>query len=205
MLALAMTVPRARGVIVKDIERWAEVLELPTNDNSVFTGARLAGKYREFRTLLCYRVKRCGTLGQVVATLLNVLYPGERTLHISTSEIGPGLFIQHGFATIIAARSIGANCWINQQVTIGFDRPGERPTIGNGVSIFAGAKVLGNLHVGDNARIGANAVVLADVPADHTAVGIPARHIPIATTRHGRDALPDAPSNASLDDPRDTE
>ncbi|MBK6005224.1 serine acetyltransferase [Ramlibacter ginsenosidimutans] len=72
---------------------------------------------------------------------------------------------------------VGDDCMIMQQVTLGMIGAGEYPVIGNRVYIGAGAKVLGKVHVGDGARIGAMAVVLEDVPADCTAVGIPARII----------------------------
>ena len=61
-----------------------------------------------------------------------------------------GLFIQHGFATIIAARSLGERCWVNQQVTIGFVRPEDRPVVGDGVAVYAGAKVLGAVSCSAN-------------------------------------------------------
>ena len=96
------------------------------------------------------------------------------TLYIYTKDIAPGLFIQHGFATIISARKIGRNCWINQQVTIGFLNDTDTPTLGNNVFIYAGAKVLGNVRVGDNSIVGANAVVVKDVPENCTVVGVPA-------------------------------
>jgi len=67
------------------------------------------------------------------------------TLFITTSDIKGGLFIQHGFATIISAASIGENCWINQQVTIGYSDKTECPHIGNNVHIYAGAKVIGGI------------------------------------------------------------
>ncbi len=70
--------------------------------------------------------------------------------------------------------SIGTGCMIMQQVTIGQLSDGAVPIIGNGVYIGAGAKVLGGITVGDNAKIGANAVVLINVPAGKTAVGVPA-------------------------------
>ncbi|MHB8846860.1 MAG: serine O-acetyltransferase [Burkholderiales bacterium] len=97
------------------------------------------------------------------------------TLFIRTPRIGPGLFIQHGFATIIAAREIGDNCFINQQVTVGYSNATDAPTIGNNVSISAGAKVIGGIHIGDNVKIGANAVVVKNVPANVTVVGVPGR------------------------------
>ena len=75
---------------------------------------------------------------------------------------------------------IGPNCLIFQQVTLGSNEGGIRtgvPTLGGSVDVGAGAKILGPINIGDNAMIGANAVVLTDVPANAVAVGIPARVI----------------------------
>lgn len=80
--------------------------------------------------------------------------------------------IWHGFSTIINAKSIGNNCTIYQQVTIG--NWNGTPKIGNNVTIFPGAKVIGNITVGDNVKIGANAVVSKNVPENCTVVGVPA-------------------------------
>ena len=92
------------------------------------------------------------------------------------SEIGGGLLIPHPNGIVIhPSARIGPNCLLFQQVTIG-DANGL-PTIGGHVDVGAGARILGPIHVGDHARIGANAVVLADVPAGVTVVGIPARPI----------------------------
>ena len=99
------------------------------------------------------------------------------TLYIETPEIGGGLYIQHGFATMIAAKSIGENCWINQQVTIGYNDHGDPPVIGNNVMITCGAKVLGNITVGDNVVIGANAVVIRDVETGAKVGGVPAHRL----------------------------
>ena len=99
------------------------------------------------------------------------------TLYILTDKIGKGLFIQHGFATIIAAKSIGDNCWINQQVTIGFSNKTASPEINDNVTINAGAKVIGGVTVGKNSIIGANAVVVKNVPDNCTVVGVPAQII----------------------------
>ena len=161
---------KSRDRIVKDLERWQAVTQLERPSLLGF----LAG-YPEFRTLYYYRLRRGGILSAMLAACFKLMYPGERTLHLTCSDIGGGLFIQHGFATVVAARKVGENCWINQQVTIGFDRPGARPVLGNNVSVHAGAKVLGAIVLGDGARVGANAVVLCDVAAGHTAVGVPAR------------------------------
>jgi serine O-acetyltransferase len=172
-LLAALAVSDQRAIVETDVDRWYEVVRpaCPRGRALLWFLAR----YPEFRTLFYYRLRRGNTAGAGAAWLSGFVYRGERTLHLASSEIGPGLFIQHGFATVVAARRVGANCWINQQVTIGFDNPEERPVIGDGVFVYAGAKVFGNVTVGDGARIGANAVVITDVPAGCTAVGVPAR------------------------------
>ena len=75
------------------------------------------------------------------------------------------------------AEYIGKNCWINQQVTIGYKGQGRPPIIGDNVMITCGAKVLGSITIGNNVVIGANAVVVKDVEDDSTMVGIPAKKI----------------------------
>lgn len=97
------------------------------------------------------------------------------------AKIGKGLFIDHGMGVVIGETAeIGDNCTIYHGVTLGGtgkEKGKRHPTIGNNVLISAGAKVLGPLNVGDNSRIGANAVVLKDVPADTTVVGVPGRAV----------------------------
>jgi serine O-acetyltransferase len=148
-----------------DIERWAKVVG--TQSQGLGRFVRL-GRMEEFRTLVRYRVPAA----RIFVRLLGSSCPA---LYINTPNIGPGLFLQHAFATIIHARSIGKNCWINQQVTIGFNGAGKHPTIGDNVTVRAGAKVLGDITIGDNVVIGAGAVVVKDVPANCTVVGVPAR------------------------------
>ncbi len=180
-MLVGLVVRRAARFIDADTQRWVEIVHPPV-PRPLATLALLA-TYREFRTLYCYRLRRAGVVGAAFGAVLAFVYPGERTLHLACGDIGPGLFIQHGFATIIAARRLGANCWVNQQVTIGFDRPESRPTLGDNVSVYAGAKVLGDIHLGDGSRVGANAVLLVDLPAGHTAVGNPARLLPPKSQR----------------------
>lgn len=92
------------------------------------------------------------------------------------AKIGKGLFIDHGIGVVIGETTeIGDNCTIYQGATLGGtgkDKGKRHPTIGNNVLISAGAKILGPFVVGDNARIGANAVVLGEVPANSTVVGV---------------------------------
>lgn len=90
-------------------------------------------------------------------------------------RIGGGLLMPHPNGIVIhPGASIGPNCLILQQVTIGYKDTGI-PTIGGHVDIGAGAKVLGGIVVGNHVAIGANAVVLGDVPDCHMAVGVPAQ------------------------------
>jgi len=97
-------------------------------------------------------------------------------------RIGGGLLIPHPNGVVIHVdATIGPNCLIFQQVTIGASKKGI-PTIGGQVDIGAGAKVIGPIKVGDGALIGANAVVVCDVPAGATAVGVPARIVQCSPT-----------------------
>lgn len=95
--------------------------------------------------------------------------------------IGRGLLIDHGSGVVIGETAeIGNNCTLYQGVTLGGvgSVKGKRhPTLYDGVTVGAGAKVLGAIEIGSGAKIGANAVVLTDVPDNATAVGIPARII----------------------------
>ena len=103
------------------------------------------------------------------------------------AQIGRGLFIDHGMGVVIGETTqIGDNCTLYQGVTLGGtgkDQGKRRPTLGNNVLVGAGAKVLGPFTVGDNARVAAGAVVLAAVPEDATAVGVPARVVKIGNQR----------------------
>jgi serine O-acetyltransferase len=91
------------------------------------------------------------------------------------AEFGPEFVLIHATGVVINGTVRGgSNVLIEHQVTIGAERR-QSPTLGNGVFIGAGAKLIGSITIGDGARIGANAVVLQDIPAHATAVGIPAR------------------------------
>jgi len=107
------------------------------------------------------------------------------------ARIGPGFFIDHGMGVVIGETSeIGRDVTLYQGVTLGGtgkERGKRHPTLGNRVMVGVGAKILGAVNVGDGAKIGAGAVVLADVPANTTAVGVPAKvvayHEPDGSTR----------------------
>jgi serine O-acetyltransferase len=129
-------------------------------------------RYRIQSTLLrkpfsfIYRVMR--TLCQIATGI---------ELHCET-QVGRRLLIEHFGGIIISGDTvIGDDVVIRQGVTIGLSHTGQRgaPVIGNRVDIGAGAKILGGISIGDDAVIGANAVVIRDVPAGALAVGVPAR------------------------------
>jgi serine O-acetyltransferase len=93
--------------------------------------------------------------------------------------IGRRVFIDHGMGVVIGETAeIGDDCTLYHGVTLGgtsWNKGKRHPTLGKGVVVGAGAKILGPIFIGDNAKIGSNAVVVKEVPPDATAVGIPAR------------------------------
>lgn len=166
-----------KALILSDVRRWVDVeLVDEAHDTSDLSNLlTLLALYREFRNLYYFRAFKGNLLGILAVYLMRVFFHPEPTLFIrQASDIGRGLFIQHGFSTVINA-TIGEGCWINQQVSIGYnDETGRTPTLGDDVRIGAGAKVLGNISLGDHVHVGANAVVVKDVPASCTVVGVPA-------------------------------
>ena len=166
---LPATLIEMSNALCKDLSRWKEIHHMTCSDREAM--AVLMWRFKEFRNLVIYRNRKYPIRRRLIA----LFYPPMDTLYIDALEIGGGLYIQHGFATMIAAKSIGENCWINQQVTIGYNGQGEPPVIGNNVTITCGAKVLGSIHVGDNVTVGANAVVIRDVPKHCIVGGVPAK------------------------------
>ncbi|MGB0909690.1 MAG: serine O-acetyltransferase [Nitrospirales bacterium] len=154
--------------------------------------------YSGFHALLAYRVAhglwrrkvpffpRC--ISQIARWLTGIeIHPG--------ASIGKGFFIDHGMGVVIGETAeIGDSVTLFQGVTLGGtgkERGKRHPTLGNHVVVGAGAKVLGGMSIGDNVKIGANAVVLRSVPPNSTVVGNPGRvvkydgeRIPEATMDH---------------------
>jgi len=98
------------------------------------------------------------------------------------AKIGRRFFIDHGMGVVIGETAeIGDDCTLYHGVTLGgttWQKQKRHPTLGNNVVVGAGAKILGPVVIGDNARIGSNSVVVRDVPADATVVGIPGHIVP---------------------------
>lgn len=140
--------------------------------------------YPSFRALLYYKIAH---FLYVKKRYFMARYLSERAKRKTGIEIHPGatigkrLFIDHGFGVVIGETAVvGDDVVIYHGVTLGgvSTSSGKRhPTIGDGVMIGCGAKILGDIVIGDNAKIGANAVVLCDVAPDTTLVGIPAKEV----------------------------
>ena len=117
----------------------------------------------------------------------------QRARHKTGIEIHPGakigrkLFIDHGMGIVFGETAeIGDNCTIYHGVTLGGtgkDTGKRHPTLGNNVLIGAGAKVLGPVYIGDNVRVGAGSVVLKNLPANATAVGVPAEVVRVGSVK----------------------
>ncbi len=154
--------------------------------------------YAGFHALLFYRVAHWlwkrhipfipRALSQFARFITGVeIHPG--------AMIGSGMFIDHGMGVVIGETTeIGDNVTLFQGVTLGGtgkQRGKRHPTLGSHVVVGTGAKVLGPIKIGDYVKIGANAVVLQDVPDHSTVVGIPGRIVRIKDERVAEDALMD--------------
>ncbi len=165
--------------------------------------------YPGFHALVGYRIAHrlwCGGfhlsgrfLSHVTRFLTGIeIHPG--------AIIGKGLFIDHGMGVVIGETTeIGDNATIYHGVTLGgttWNKGKRHPTLGENVVIGAGAKVLGPITIGDNARIGSNAVVVKDVPANTTMVGVPGRAIISDPATHaGKSGFPLYGETGDMPDP----
>ena len=163
------------GYLWDDVDCWWRIRKLPASAGRFARVTYLLSEWREFRNVFDMRLRQRGA-SFAARGLFRVLWPLEPTLHISTEDIGPRMFVEHGFATIFSAKSIGSDFWVNQQVTIGWNYD-KAPVLGNGVRVAAGAKVICGVTLGDNCIVGANGVVTKDVPSEEIFGGVPAVRI----------------------------
>ncbi|MGO9977292.1 MAG: serine acetyltransferase [Solirubrobacteraceae bacterium] len=181
---IPVSVARNRGDIRADMSAWMRFAEHdmwewhPHTRPSVIQLLYLLGTQPPFRSLCWYRLERAGVLAFVTALPLRLLYRGEPALRLHSEYIGPGLYLPHAFSTILAWRSsIGHDCRIYQGVTIGWDDKGNAPRLGDRVTVYASASIIGDVTIGDDVIVGAGAVVLHDVPPGVTVAGVPAQPI----------------------------
>ena len=139
--------------------------------------------YPGFHALTLHRVSHWlwGARLRWMARVLSHFTRGITGIEIHPgATIGRRVFIDHGMGVVIGETAIiGKDCMLYHGVTLGgtsLEAKKRHPTLGNNVVVGAGAKVLGPITIGDDARIGANAVVVRDLPAHHTAVGVPATY-----------------------------
>ena len=157
-------------IIDEDIAYWAHIALKRRREGNVINLLLLLANYPEFRNLYYIR------LGWKKVFCLHL--PRLSSLYLCGDSLRCGsLFFEHGFSTIVTARHIGKETWIHQQVTIGYSSTANgygNPWIGDKCYIGAGAKVLGPVRVGNNVIIGANAVVIRDIPDNTMVAGVPA-------------------------------
>jgi len=126
---------KRRALIMADLTRWVKICfdeNATTPLSRFYFFVRLMDELPEFRSLVYYR------LGSASA-LLAFIFPPMQTLYLSSKNIAEGLFIQHGFSTIVSAEKIGRNCWIGHQVTIGHQNSRtDCPTLEEDVVVCAG-------------------------------------------------------------------
>lgn len=178
-LLLLIGVSPAAAEIWEDARAWERPLgdrAVSTRDGKVLWLTYLLAKHREFRTLAYYRMAQHGVAWLAAASLARLIFRGQDGMTIDCPSIGPRLFFEHGHGATVTAERIGADCWINQNVTIGYE-DGRRPVIGDGVYIRSGAIVVGGIVVHDGAHIGGNAVVRCDVEPGDVVGGVPARSL----------------------------
>jgi serine O-acetyltransferase len=171
-----------REIIYKDIQAKYNYLDVDSIERNFVD---LIQKDTTIEAILYYRVERALFLTSPDHEFLPFLANLMRIktcmdLYYST-EIGPGLNIQHGFGIVIGPRhKIGSNFTIHQGVTLGQKKlysPNESIEIGDHVTLFAGARILGNIAIGDYVQVGANSVLIHNAEAKSVYAGIPAKKV----------------------------
>lgn len=167
---------KQKHLIKADVARWNQIDGV---NFGLFESMNWYMTYKkEFRNLIQHRLKNPSRtiVAWIHYAVSRILWKPLESLYIYTEDIGGGLYIQHGFATIITAKKIGENCRIYQQVTIGYKMQ-HNPVLEDNVTVACGAKVLGGITMHSGSIAGAGAVVVKDVPENAIVGGVPAKVI----------------------------
>lgn len=172
-------------MVLKDI--WLDVKAVQERDPAARSALEVLLLYQGVHALIWHRFAHWFYRHHMffIARLISQLARFFTLIEIHPgAQMGHGILIDHGCGVVIGETTVvGDNCTIYQGVTlggVGLNKGKRHPTLGNNVTVGAGAKILGSFEVGDNCTIAANAVLLKPLDNDTTAVGIPARPVKIA-------------------------
>ena len=151
------------GRFSQDLSRY-KIIKGLDKKNNLWAFIFLMMVYPEFRSVFYWRL---GKLARIIFFWM----PGRSNLYLVTNPrfVGGGFYVGHGWGTVVNAQSIGMNFRVGQNVTVG-SRNCKDATIGNNVSVWANAVVLGDITLGDNCQVGAGAVVVKSIPNDSVVV-----------------------------------
>jgi len=198
MSAMKRKTPKRMGLFTifsYDLRAWKRIGFLNNgNDDSVtfMEALKLVWNYPAVRATFIYRLSYWCYRHRIrllpgILWRMNIRRFGLDI--VPSVPIGPGLYIPHPVGTVVMARGLGRNVSLITNITIGMRNTHQFPLIGNNVTIGAGARVLGDIVVGDGATIGANAVFIDNVPPGATMVGIPARPVRAKNTDYSQQAM----------------
>lgn len=151
------------GKIKEDLTRWKQVKGMASKSN-IWAFINLLMVYPELRSVFYWRLGK-------LAKFIFFWMPGRTNLYLCTNpkNVEGGFYVGHGWGTVVNAKKIGKNFRVGQNVTIG-SRGMKEPVIGNDVSVWAHAVVLGNITVGNKSQVGAGATVVKSLPENSVVV-----------------------------------
>lgn len=151
------------GKIKEDLHRWKSVKNL-TSKSDFWAFVYLLMVYPELRSIFYWRLGKW-------TKLVFFWMPGRTNLYLVTNpkNVEGGFYVGHGWGTVVNAQHIGKNFRVGQNVTVG-SRNVREPVIGDNVSVWAHAVVLGDIFIGDNSQVGAGAIVVKSVPENSVVV-----------------------------------
>ena len=175
-------------LVYSDVKAWGDLwlTDGASQHYDLVTALKLIALYVGLRATLLYRLSHAAHVHgiRLVPQFLSQLNLMLFGLDIPPAvPIGPALYVPHPLGTVVMAERIGSRVTLVSNVTIGMRRELRFPIIGDDVYVGAGARVLGAITIGNNVSIGANAVVVKDVPDNSTAVGVPAQIRPATTAQ----------------------